>query len=89
MPKLPTLIGDPVIRQEGANVILDCVAECQPAPTAAWTKDDKEIKEGDQYTMKIEKTEGDKYKISCEIKVKCISVFRYSINKYHHILSNI
>jgi len=68
MPKLPTLIGDPVIRQDGPNVFLDCVAEAQPAPTAAWLKDDKDIKEGDQYAMKIESAGPDKYKITCEIK---------------------
>jgi hypothetical protein len=72
MPKLPTLIGEPVIIQEGPNVLLECIAEAQPAPTAAWTKDDKEIKEGDQYAMKIIKIDGagtaDKYKILCEIK---------------------
>jgi len=68
MPKLPTLIGDPVITQQGPHVLLECVAEAQPAPAAAWTKDDKEITEGDQYKFKIENTGGDKFKFVCEIQ---------------------
>jgi len=68
MPKIPTLIGEPVITQKGPHVLLECIAEAQPVPTAGWTKDDKEIKEGDQYKMKVESTEGDKYKVWCEIQ---------------------
>lgn len=68
MSKLPNLVEDPKIIQQGLNVILECQAEAIPAPTSIWFKDETEIQANDSYKLVLEPQPGDKYKCRCEIQ---------------------
>jgi len=69
MPKIPTLVDEPKISQNGLDVSLNCQAEADPAPQAIWSKDEKEILANDDYQLSLIAATGALYKACCIIKV--------------------
>lgn len=62
----PKIEGEPKISQQGPGVICEALVVSGDPPAVKWTRDDKEINNGDEFILKIE-PEGGKYKISCLI----------------------
>lgn len=69
--KTPRFPKKPTIRQEGDNLVLECILEADPMPDIVWYHGTKKIKDSKRHKIQQKSKGAETYLLSLEIKV-CI-----------------
>ena len=67
--KTPRFPKKPTIRQDGDNLILECILEADPMPDITWYHGTKKIKDGKRHKIQQKSKGAETYLLSLEIKV--------------------
>lgn len=66
--KAPRFPKKPTIRQDGANLVLECILEARPFPEITWFHGTKTVVEGKRHKAGKKEISTDTYQLSMEIK---------------------
>lgn len=67
--KTPRFPKKPTIKQEGDNLILECILEADPLPDITWYLGTKKIKDGKRHKIQQKSKGAETYLLTLEIKV--------------------